>query len=710
MKRITRALAMTLLLLTLLTTAVSAASPYATYTYSSTGFVLESPDAYVSDAVIDPSFIGEGLNFQDPRDITVDPDNNVYIVDGALNTVYVMDRYYKLKFTLSSFINEQGVPDSFSGPSGAFINEKYIYVCDTDNNRIVIFDREGNFKKIVAKPESSLFSQKDIYKPVAVAVDSYGRLFIVSSTTYQGIIVMSDKGDFYGFIGAQKVSISAFELIRRKFRSDAQAKYEDTIVSTEYNNITIDKYNFIYVTTSSIDEGAQQGAITGKSKSGDYAPVKKLNASGKDVMSRNGFYPPSGEVRTSSSRTATITGASKIIDAAVGPEGTWSIIDEKRSKVFTYDDDGNLLFAFGDMGNQAGNIAGIRGIVYQGDKILLLDKSNKNFTVYRRTEYGDILIRALENQNNRKFDQAVNDWTEILKRNNNFDLAYVGIGKALAKNGDYDKAMTYFEASYDTARYSDAYKEVRKEWATSYFWIIPIIIVGVVILLSRFFGYAAKRNKQVSLRVGQKRISEELLYIFHLILHPFDGFWDLKHEHRGSIRSAFIILIATILAFFYQSVGSGYIFGGSARINGTIISTMISVVVPLLLWVVANWCLTTLFEGEGTFKDIFTATCYAIAPLPMLVIPSVFISNFLVQNEMNLITTINSVAWIWVGLLLFFGMAVTHGYSIFKNFITTLGTIVGAAFIMFVGILFSTLMVKIINFISGIVVELEYRM
>lgn len=573
-----------------------------------------------------------------------------------------------------------------------------------------MFDTEGNYVKIVGKPESNLFEEGSIYKPVACAVDDYGRIFVVSSTTYQGIIVLNDDGDFFGFIGAQKVAISALDIIWRNIQTDEQREQSEEYVSTEFNNITIDKDNFIYVTTSSISETDQQNAINSKSTASDFAPVKKLNASGSDVMKRNGFYPPSGEVRVTNMSTATITGASKIIDAATGPEGTWSIIDEKRSKVFTYDDNGNLLFTFGDKGTQTGNIDSIEAIAYQGSKILLLDKSNDNIITFRRTEYGDLLIAALEHDNNRMYDATIDDWTEILKRNNNFDAAYIQIGKALYRQGEYEEAMEYYKSAFETANYSEAYKEVRKEWANSYFWLIPIVIVIVCILIAKFFGFAGKVNKRTALKVGRKSLKEELLYAFHVIFHPFDGFWDLKHEKRGSVRSAFVILLITIIVYFYNSIGQGYIFNPRPSTAMNIMGAISAVLAPLLLWVIANWCLTTLFEGEGSMSDIFTACCYCLTPLPILILPVTIASNFLTANEGGLISMLSSFAYIWLGILLVFAMQVTHDYSVGKNLVTCVATIVGMAFIMFLGVLFSSLMAKIVSFVTNIVEEIAYRL
>ena len=76
-----------------------------------------------------------------------------------------------------------------------------------------------------------------------------------------GVIAINEEGDFQGFIGAQKVTISALDIIWRRFQTEEQRKLSQQYVSTEFNNITIDEKGFIYVTTSSIDENQQQAAI-----------------------------------------------------------------------------------------------------------------------------------------------------------------------------------------------------------------------------------------------------------------------------------------------------------------------------------------------------------------------------------------------------------------------------------------------------------------
>ncbi|MBQ7318865.1 MAG: YIP1 family protein [Clostridia bacterium] len=136
---------------------------------------------------------------------------------------------------------------------------------------------------------------------------------------------------------------------------------------------------------------------------------------------------------------------------------------------------------------------------------------------------------------------------------------------------------------------------------------------------------------------------------------------------------------------------------------------LIGVLVPLFLFVTANWCLTTLFEGEGSFKDIFIAVSYSLVPVPLLMIPAVFLSNFVITTEASLIALVFTIALFWMGILVFFGTMVTHDYSMGKNLITFVGTIVGMALIIFVALLFSTLVGKIISLITNIVVEIQYR-
>ena len=745
MKKAISIISIVIVLIMVLALPLSAASPYHTYTYSIDGKDLRSPDAYTPDKEITAAYMGladfdkmkefypnltqdefaKVNKLAQPSDLEVDENNNVYIADKDNNRIIVLDPYYKIKFIIHTFKNASGNIDSFNAPQGVFITQDKnvngvkekakIYVCDTGNQRILTFDTKGNFLSEIGKPQSDLLSFTGVYRPIAVAVDRYDRLYVVSEGETQGIIVMTETGEFTGYIGGQQAKMSAWEQIWRRFKTEEQQEKTATKLAAPYNNIAL-AGDFIYVTTSPTDESGISASIREKSKEGTDAPVKMLNAAGSELMRRNGFYPPSGEIDFSGSvgvsATATdlITGVSKVVDVAVGPENTWSIIDNKRSKVFTYDFDGNLLFAFGDTGKLLGNIPAnaLNAITYQGNKMLLLNRQDGTFTVYSRTEYGDVLIAALENQNARRYDAAIEDWTEVLKRNSNFDAAYIGIGNALYRNHDYKGAVEQYKYAYDTENYSKAYSELRQQWVSDYLWLIPIIVAVICVALYWFTRVTTKINKKTAVTAGKRTYLQELLFGFHLILHPFDGFWDLKHEKRGSVRAGTTFLVVAVATVYYQSIGAGYVSNPQGKYM-SIWAAILSVCIPLALWIIGNWCITTLFDGEGSIKDVYIASTYSLLPLIITTIPATIASNFVLVSELKMITLVTTIGFVWLGLLLFFGMMVTHDYTIGKNVITTIATLVGMICIMFIVILFSTLLGKLVGFVTNIVSEIQYR-
>ena len=652
-------------------------------------------------------------------DLVADNEGNLYIADKGNNRIVVLNkRDFKVIGVMSSYIDEYGRDQTLSAPTGLYVTNpdvmvdgtSYIFVCDTGNKRVVVFDRDYNYVRTIEQPTNALLEGDD-FTPNAIAIDKYGRIFITSASCTKGVIVLSNAGDFTGFIGAQQVSSNFFQQLWAKFQSSEQREQSVKNLSIPFNNITVDEDGFVYVTlnfTKLEDMSKQLAAL--KSKAAAYSPVKKLNSMGNEIMKRNGFFDPGGEVNILEPKLV-----SNIIDVAIGNEGTWTILDSSRSRTYTYDSNGNLLFAFGGMGSQIGNGTGYTAMTYQiidgVYNIVLLDNTATGFqlTVFHPTEYCDTIMAALHNQNEYNYAKTIEYWQDVLTSNNNFDLAYIGIGKALFNQSKYDEAMEMLSAAYETSYYSKAFTEVRKEIIGT--WMIPLVILAIVALvfLFKFLGWAKKKNKATSLKVGRKSYGEELLYAFHLVFHPFDGFWDLKHEKRGSVRAATTILAITVAAFFYQAIGRGYMFNPRDNYS-TVFVQVIAVLVPVLLWVIANWCLTTLFDGEGSFKDIYVATCYSLAPLPVFVIISTILTNVLTTTEGSIVNLLVTFGYVWVGILLFFGMSVTHDYSIGKNIITTLGTIVAMAVIIFIAVLFSSLVMKMAGFVIGIFTEIGNRM
>lgn len=731
MKRITKILILALVVI-LLFGAVSsfAAEPYDTYTYSIDGNALASPAAYSAMDDFDYadmkiSHISSVTGLKEVNDIVSDEQANLYIADKGNNRIVVLNKFYEAVATISEYTDEYGRQQTLKEPQGLFVTnpkktvngESYIYVCDTGNLRVVIFDREYNYVRTIYKPESPILSD-GAFKPCSIAVDIYGRIFIVSTACHEGVIVLSGEGDFTGFIGAQKVTYSLMQMVWRRFQTKEQRAKQQLNIATAYNNITVDDDGFVYVTSNTTDPnkmGKQMAAL--ESKTASDSPVKKLNSQGVEIMKRNGFFDPGGEV------VKKAEAVSQIVDVAIGQEGSWTILDQSRSRFFTYDQGGNLLFAFGDNGDQLGNGQKFNSITYQvfeqedpddpektikQYRLVALDGGSNKITVYTPTKYCDTIVSALRNQNEHNYSESIIYWQEVLTQNNNFDLAYIGIGKALYNQGKYEESMEMLAKAYETENYAMAFKEVRTNIIGKWILLVGALLIAAIIFLFRFLGYAKKKNKAVSLKVGRKTYWEELIYAFHLVFHPFDGFWDLKHEKRGSVRAASTILLITMLAFFYNAIGKGYTFNPRGDFSNVFFQVL-AIGVPFILFCVANWCLTTLFDGEGGFKDIYIAAGYSLAPLPPFVIIATILTNVVTVDSSTIITLVIALGVVWMAFLLFFGTLVTHDYSLGKNFVTILGTVVAMAIIMFVIILFSSLMVKMIMFIATIVSEIGNR-
>ncbi len=762
MKRFAKIVAFMFAFILLLAPCAMAATPYETYTYSINGEVLESPDAYVPDGVapINSATIGlenlGGVEFNDLTDIEADDFGNIYISDSKNNRIVVVDKNYKFKAIIKDFVNSDGVEDTFSNPVSTFTvsegNYKGLYVCDKDNKRIVKFsineNNEGTvyeFDRAFKEPHINFSGENSSYQPISCVVDKHGRMYVVSAGTTEGIVVLTSEGEFINFIGAPKVSVSALQAVIQTINPWSTLEFVN--VPTTYSNLELDRTygDFVYGTIiyNSEDENSQLTQIT--SKVTDYSPVKLLNAGGTDIMQRTGFFAPAGEVavelntKITAANKGAPTGVSHVIDITSGPDGVWSILDNKRGKIYTYDRSGNLLYIFGDIGEQFGQLTqsdkgaghAITYQIYDVDqttvdeagntvikptkvtKLVVLDRSNASLVVYRQTEYAEVLANAIKLQNDGEFDKAAGAWKEVLARNNNFDTAYVEMGKALYRNaGDNDaelkQALEYFQNAYDTENYATVFKAIRANIMERYFIFLVIGIIVLLFVVIKVFGYAGKVNKAAATKGGKRSLKEELTYGFHIIFHPFDGYWDLKKEKRGSMRASIIFLIITVLAIYYQGIGQGYYYKPQGS-TATIISQAATVLIPFFLWVVSNWCFTTLFDGEGSFKDIFIASAYALFPVPIFVIVSTILTQVLVGTESQIPALIVSVAYIWMAFLIIIGMQVTHDYSMGKNIVTVIATLAGMVIIMFIIVLFITLISKMSSFVTTITSEISYR-
>ncbi|AUS95929.1 hypothetical protein CDQ84_07580 [Clostridium thermosuccinogenes] len=684
---------------------VFAMVPYETYFYDSDGTYFISPDAYVPEKVLKAKDMELGdLGLKNPSDLVVDKENNVYIADSGNNRIVILDENYRFKFEIKEFYADGSV-QTLNAPAGLFVTEDgRIYVADSKNFRIVLFEKDGTFVRIFDAPDSDVFPEGFMYEPSALGVDPAGRMYVVSKSTNMGIMALNADGGFEGFIGAEKVVPNVLDIFWDLITTDEQKRRTAKNVPTEYNNITMDDIGFAYVTSSAIPAGNQRSAMMNRDKSSHYAPVKRLNSTGIDVLKRNGSFPPAGDIRNN------WFNVSRFIDVALTEDGVYSTLDTTHNKIFTYDDNGNLLYVFGGTGTQEGVFENASALAYQGTKLLVVDRNTGYITVFRRTEYGDCIAEAIHLQKNRRYDEAIIAWEKVLKRNPYFELAYSGAGQSNMRKENYKEAMANYKLANDWDNYFKAYSEYRKDVVRKIILLIPVIVAAVIGLCMAFFKYVRKVNEAGWQKTGKRTLWEELLYSFHIMFHPFDGFWDLKHEKRGSAKTATVILALVMAVDIFRTLAGGYALYPTDFRAIDLQDTVLKVLIPFMLWVCANWGLTTLMDGEGSFKDIYTASAYSLMPIVVINIPVTILSNFIVLNELQFVNFFTTLAYAWAFALIFFGVLVTNAYGLVKNLVTSALSVVGMGFIAFISVLFINILQRMNTFITTLYHEIAFRL
>ena len=191
---------------------------------------------------------------------------------------------------------------------------------------------------------------------------------------------------------------------------------------------------------------------------------------------------------------------------------------------------------------------------------------------------------------------------------------------------------------------------------------------------------------------------QSLRYSLYVIFHPFKGFWQLKREHKGNIGAAVSLVALMILVTIARGQFTGYLFNTSAPGSFNILSEIFSVSLMFVLWCVSNWCITTLVDGEGSFRDIVITTAFALAPMILINIPLIVFSNIIVLEEGAFYTLFDTAALLWTAGLLLIGIMTAHQFTMLKTIGTVLIALVGMVVIVFIFILLFSLIQQFVNF------------
>src|SRR5690606_28233353 len=140
------------------------------------------------------------------------------------------------------------------------------------------------------KPDDPTVLGETNFIPLKCVVDKAGRLFVLAGNVNQGFMEFDKEGNFTNFTGANPVKATLWQALQKRLMTKEQRARMILFVPTEYSNLAIDKDDFLYATTNTFttDQLATMKTVN---------PVRKLNSIGEDILVRNGYEPPIGDLQ-----------------------------------------------------------------------------------------------------------------------------------------------------------------------------------------------------------------------------------------------------------------------------------------------------------------------------------------------------------------------------------------------------------------------------
>lgn len=692
--------------------------PYTSYTYDYWGQPAPAPHAYLPVTAIRGVDLGVGA-LRSPNDLHVGPDGKIYIADTGNHRVVVVDAEWNLVRIIDSF-ERDGADDKLSSPRGLYVTaDQSLYVADTGNARIVQFDAEGRFVREIGPPHSEvagILPANFDYRPWKVGVDRHGRMYVISQDLFEGLITFSQDGQFRGFVGAPRVTPNLFDYLWSRIATREQRAQMQAFLPTEYSNFDLDPEGFIYATVIDRDESAATSR---------WDRVKLLNAKGEDLLRRIGFHPPIGDVQFPDRwSNATQRGSSMLADVVAMELGVYSVLDSNRGRVFTYDNNGSLLWVFGYRGADHGQVTQPVALAHQGKTMMILDALQGAIIIFEPTDYALLIWAALDAYHRGHYAETEALWRKVLQLNANYDLAYTGIGRSLLRRGEYAEAMYHFRLGNNRRDYSEAFELYRRSVIYENFGLAALIGLGLLAGGLILRPWIRRRKSALSASMAAIAAADEIerptslssQIVFGLrlaryaLFHPTEGFHKLKQLGNASLPAAIIILFLVVATYVASRQYTGFIFNTADLTRINLLAEIASVLVPFALWAMVNWALTTLMDGKGKFWDIVSATAFALLPMVLIPAPLIVISNYITMEEGSFYYFFHTLAVLWSGILILFGAVMTtHEYDLTKSVWTCVITVAGIGFVLFLSFLAINLSEQVLMFVNELVSELLYR-
>lgn len=666
---------LTLLILSFLFTGnlAKADTPYKTYTQGGYLGVTETQTAYTPLTSI--TKIGD-LSFKNASDMQITKDDELYIADTDGKRILVSD----VKGELLRIYGE-GV---LKNPVGIYVTpEKNLYVADKNAGKIVVFNYDGEVIKEYTKPIHPLYGAEMNFKPQKLVVDAKGIMYVICEGNTNGIVQISptEGGTFLGYFATNITNISLLNIFRRMILTDEQlAKLPRNLPKTPFN-LTIDSKGLIYTIT--------QGA--------DYS-LRKFNVAGNNLIEAD-YYD-------------TLPSA-----VAVGNFENIYVVTE-QGYIFEYNKDGSMLFVFG--GKDSGRLRiglfqkAVAVGVDQKNNIYVLDQEKNEIQVFKSTEFTDLVHEALWLYQNGMYTESKEPLSRIIEMNSLFDYANLAMGQALLQEENYTAALKYFRMAKDYDGYSDSFWEVRNIWLRNNLISTVGILVGIVVLWKILMYYHRKRQllapliktyNNLTSNITMKRIN----YMLYYMKHPVDGSYGVKREQKASYITSNILFVIFILVFLFNKYATGFIVRTVEDGKFDIFGDIMYILIVFLLFTICSYLICTINDGEGSFKQLYTAYVYALGPYILLKPLIILLSNGITYNEVFLVNFSNFILYSWILLLLFMTVKEINNYSVgetFKVIFLTLFCVLIAILLLFI---LYVLILQVADFVQSIYGEVVYR-
>lgn len=672
--------------------------PFESFSYwNSSEKAVPVKDMYSFEKELVGTDFGVDDKFKTLTDIFSD-DKYLYLLDSDNSRLIIADKNtYKTVSVICDPVYK-GEELHFRKAEGVFARNGNVYICDTDNERLIICDIKGKVSKVVTCPETDVIPKDFIFAPSKLVCDNKGFFYLISSGCFYGAMRFNENFDFLGFYGANVTSTSISDIfsniVGKIFNNNDKVSGQAKKIPYQFVDLSIDSEDFVFTVTDSGESGQIRRLNPGGTN------VYKVLVDGKYQQSDSIFFGLKGSIR----RTF-MDEKSSLVSVTVDDNGFVYVADAKFGRIMIYDKYGVMLCAFGgglEAGNNKGTFKKITSLHVDGELLYALDSSKNTISVFRITEYGKLLQKATSLTNTGNYEESKDLWKEVLAQDANCQAAYNGLAKAMLSTGEHNEALRLAKLGKNTDLYGEAFVKARAAFIDEYFYVI--FISAVVLLLAMTVLLVVKKKKNFVLVKDRTVISA-----IGACIHPFTSFRKLKENKRKNaiIASVFIFMFffVTLLWDFF----AGYMYGYVDPASYNAFFTLLGTAGVVLLYIVANWCICSVQGGKGTMYEVYVSVAYSIVPIIVFRLFSLIISNVMTADEAFFLGVFELLAWIITGFSLLVANMEIHEYDFFKVLKTTVIIILGMGLIIFLLFMVIVLIQQLITFIQTIYNELLLR-